>query len=94
MRCTTTTALLAVLLLAGGATACSDNKSYEEITADCAATIKDQPEGDTSKPDECDGVNEDDYKVLRISQGLEDSGVVKDGEVNMDKLLDDATTTP
>lgn len=90
----TATPLLAVLLLASGTAACSDDKSYEETTADCAAAIKDQAEGDTSKPEACDGAKEDDYAVLRISQGLEDSGVVKDGEVDMDKLLDDATATP
>ncbi|MFE6412580.1 hypothetical protein ACFVOR_37235 [Streptomyces sp. NPDC057837] len=90
----TTTALLATLLLTAGAVGCSDDKSYGEITADCAAALKDQPEGDNSKPAACDGVKEDDYQVLRLSQGLEDSGVVKDGEVDMDKLLDDATATP
>ena len=89
----TTTALLAILLTAG-VVGCSDDKSYEEITVDCAAALKDQAEGDNSKPEECEGVKKDDYNVLRISQSLEDSGVVKDGEVDPEKLLEKATATP
>jgi hypothetical protein len=94
MRRTITTTLLAVLLLAGGATACSDDKSYEEITADCVQALKDRPEGDKAKPEACEEVKEDDYQTLLMSHILEEEGLVKDGEVDMDKLLDDATATP
>jgi uncharacterized lipoprotein len=86
----TTTALLAVLLAVGGVAGCSSEKSYEEITADCAAALKDQADGDNSKPEACEGVKQDDYDVLRLSQGLEDSGLVKDGKVDKEKLLEDA----
>ena len=91
----TITALLATLLLTAGAAGCSDDKSYEEITADCAAALKDQPEGDNSKPTACDGVKEDDYQVLRLSQGLKDAGAVDEsGNPDLGGLLDDATATP
>jgi hypothetical protein len=86
----TTTALLAVLLTMGGVASCSSQKSYEEITADCAQALKDRADGDNSKPEACEGVKKDDYDVLRLSQGLEDSGLVKDGQVDADKLLEDA----
>ena len=83
----TTALLAATLLLAGGAVGCSDEKSYEEITADCAAALKDRAEGDKAKPEACEGVKEDDYQTLLMSQVLEDTGMVKDGEVDMDKML-------
>lgn len=87
----TTTALLTVLLATGGLAACSDDKkSYEEITADCVQALKDRPKGDTGKPADCKDVKEDDYKTLLMSQVLEDTGMVKDGEVNVDELLEDA----
>lgn len=90
----TTTAVLAALLLAGSVAGCSDNKSYEEITADCAKALKARPEGDKAKPDACEGVKKDDYDALVLSSVLEGSGLVKDGEVDTDKLLEDATATP
>lgn len=90
MRRTTTALLAAALLLAGGAVGCSDEKSYEETTADCAAALKDQAAGDNSKPAACEGVKEDDYKVLRLSQGLKDAGAVDEsGNPDLGKILGD-----
>lgn len=86
----TTTALLAVLLLAGGTAGCSGEKSYEEITADCVQALKDRPEGDKAKPDACKDVKDDDYQALLMSHILEEEGLVKDGKVDPDKLLEDA----
>lgn len=85
-----TTVLLAALLAVGGVAGCSSEKSYEEITADCAAALKDQAEGDTGKPEACEGVKKDDYQTLLMSHVLEEEGLVKDGQVNRDKLLEDA----
>ncbi|MBX9365576.1 hypothetical protein [Streptomyces sp. WAC04114] len=91
----TTTVLLTGLLALAGVAGCSDGKSYEEITADCAAALKDQAAGDNSKPEACEGVKDDDYKVLRLSQGLKDAGAVDEsGNPDLDGLLDDATATP
>lgn len=85
----TTTVLLTTLLALAGVAGCSAEKSYEQLTADCAAALKDRAEGDKAKPGACEGVKEDDYQTLLMSQVLEDTGMVKDGEVDLDKMLDD-----
>lgn len=89
-----TTALLAtVLLLAGATVGCS--KSYDETVNDCVAALKERPAADDAKPDACEGVKEDDYTELTISQHLKDSGWVdENGDVDMGKVLEDATETP
>ncbi|MCX4786479.1 hypothetical protein OG369_09875 [Streptomyces sp. NBC_01221] len=86
---TTAAAITAGLLLVVTLTACG--KSEDEIAADCqkalaagATTTK------TERPDACEGLSQDDYDALVISQGLKDSGVIDDdGNVDMNELLND-----
>lgn len=88
------TILLATcLLLAGAAVGCS--KSYDETVNDCVAALKERAEGDDAKPDACEGVKEDDYTALTLSQMLDDNEWVdEDGDVDMGKILEDASETP
>lgn len=67
------TAVLLVCLcaLAG----CSSGPSYDEVVKDCVAALKARPDGDTGKPTACDGVKEDDYTALVLSQAIQDSGL-------------------
>lgn len=93
MRHSVTALLAAALLLAGTAVGCS--KSYDETVKDCVSALKERADGDKSKPDACDGVKDDDYSALVVSQALEGSGWVdENGDVDMEKLLNDATATP
>ncbi|MFE7972992.1 hypothetical protein [Streptomyces shenzhenensis] len=98
MRRTTTTAavLLACLLVAGGAVGCSDSKSQDEIAKDCVAALKARAEGDKKKPKDCEGLSEDDYQTLLMSHVLTDDlgWVDEDGNVDREKMLDDATSQP
>ncbi|MFF7947004.1 hypothetical protein [Streptomyces griseorubiginosus] len=87
------TAVLLVCLLA--LAGCSSGKSYDDTVKDCVSALKARPAGDKSKPKACDGVKEDDYTTLVMGLTLDDMGVVdEDGNVDMDKLLDEATATP
>jgi hypothetical protein len=89
----TTILLAAVLLLAGATAGCS--KSYDDTVNDCVAALKERPAGNDTKPDACEVVKEDDYTELTISQHLEDNGWVdENGDVDMGKILEDATETP
>jgi hypothetical protein len=87
-----TAVLLACLLALAG---CSSGKSYDDAVEDCVAALKARPEGDKAKPNACEDVKEDDYTTIVMGLTLDDMGVVDDdGNVDMDKLLDEATATP
>lgn len=91
----TTTALLTGLLLAATTVGCSSDKSYNDIVKDCVTALKDQPSDDATKPDACKDVKDDDYTALVMSRVLDDNGWVdENGDVDMDKLLDDTTSQP
>ncbi|TQL21956.1 hypothetical protein [Streptomyces sp. SLBN-134] len=86
----TRTALTAVLLTLAALTAAC-GKSDEEIAADCAkALASGQTATKTDRPDACEGLPDDDYEALLMSQALKDSGVIdKDGNVDAEGLLGD-----
>lgn len=64
--------------------------TYDERVEECIAAIEDRSEGDTTKPDACKGVKEDDYTLIEMHQVFDDQGVWnEDGSVNMEKLLED-----
>ncbi|WP_181788188.1 hypothetical protein [Streptomyces phytophilus] len=74
MRAITTTALAAVLLLAGAG--CSDDEqSYEEQAEQCTQALADRAPGVKGKPADCEGLTEEDYGVLLGNQILEDEGL-------------------
>ncbi|MFG3170590.1 hypothetical protein [Streptomyces sp. NPDC048200] len=92
----TATALLAAALLLAGAVGCSSEKSQDEIAKDCVAALKARPDGDKAKPADCKGLSEDDYQTLLMSHVLTDDlgWVDGDGNVDREKMLDDATSQP
>lgn len=84
----TATAILLACLLAGGAVGCA--KSYDEIVTDCAATLKERPEGDAAKPDACEDVKDKDYETLVLSEAIDDLGWVDDeGNIDENEILED-----
>ncbi|WP_151898280.1 hypothetical protein [Streptomyces sp. C8S0] len=91
MRTRTTTAAIALLLAT--LTGCSSSeqpKTQDEIAARCAPALKARPEGDTSKPKECEGLTTDNYDLLVVSSAVDELGWIDDnGNVDMDKLLQD-----
>ncbi|MGW1669017.1 hypothetical protein [Streptomyces sp. NPDC002324] len=88
MRHTTALLTASVLLLAGGAVGCS--KSYDEIGEDCVAALKDRADGDKEKPEACEGLKEDDYQALLMSQTIDDLGWTDDeGNFDKNKMLED-----
>ncbi len=90
-----TTLLAVVLLCAGAAVGCSSEKSYDDTVKDCVTALKERAAGDKDKPSACEGVKDKDYTALVMSQVLDDNGWTdENGDVDMDKLLDDATATP
>jgi hypothetical protein len=89
-----TTVLLAACLLAGAAVGCSSEKSQDEIAAECVKAITDAST-ETSRPDECEGLPQDDYEALLMSWVLKDQGVIdENGDVDMGELLEDTTAAP
>ncbi|CAM5718334.1 hypothetical protein [Streptomyces fumanus] len=96
MTRTTTALLAAVVLLGGGAAGCSESKSQDEIAKDCVAALKARAEGDKGKPKDCEGLGDDDYDALLMSHVLTDDlgWVDEDGNVDREKMLDDATSQP
>ncbi|WP_409469075.1 hypothetical protein [Streptomyces sp. HC307] len=86
---TRTAAIAALLALAALTAACG--KSEEEIAADCQKALANTTVGvGDERPEACEGLSEDDYNALVISQGLRDSGVIdENGDVDMGELLDD-----
>ncbi|WP_435610047.1 hypothetical protein [Streptomyces sp. C10-9-1] len=86
--------MTAVLLLGAGAMAgCS--QSYEDTVNGCVAALKDRAEDATGRPAACDGVKDDDYTALTISQHLKDGGWVdENGDVDMEKLLEGSGEAP
>lgn len=96
MHRTATALLAAALLLAGGAVGCSSEKSQDEIAKDCVAALKARPDGDKAKPKDCEGLSDDDYQTLLMSHVLQDDlgWVDGDGNVDKEKMLDDATSQP
>ena len=85
----TAAALLACLLLAGGAIGCS--KSYDQIGEECVAALKERPKGDKAKPEACEGLKDKDYQALLMSQTIDDLGWTDDeGNFDENKMLEDA----
>ena len=46
--------------------------SYDDIANDCIAALKERTDTDKSKPEACDGLKEDDYMALVVSQAFND----------------------
>lgn len=90
---TRTAACAALLALTAitGLTACGSNKSQEEIATDCQkALASGAPAAKADRPNACEGLSQDDYDALVMSQVLKDTGVIdKDGNVDADELLGD-----
>lgn len=85
-----TTAILLACLIAGGAVACSEPRTYDEIVTDCYAALKERPEGDVSKPDACEGIKAKDYDTLVLGQIIDDLGWTDDeGRFDENKMLED-----
>ncbi|MCX4622797.1 hypothetical protein ACF09G_13090 [Streptomyces albogriseolus] len=86
----TRTALTAALLALAALTAAC-GKSEEEIANDCKqALASGERATKTDRPDACEGLPQDDYDALVMSQALKDTGVVDDnGNVDLGELLDD-----
>ncbi|MGW0626448.1 hypothetical protein [Streptomyces sp. NPDC002758] len=87
---------LAAALIAIGVVSCSNEKSQDEIAKDCVAALKVRADGDKKKPKDCEGLSEDDYQTLLMSHVLTDDlgWVDEDGNVDREKMLDDATSQP
>ncbi|MFF9787156.1 hypothetical protein [Streptomyces nigrescens] len=86
------TVITAAALLAGlvGVTGCA--QSYEELTEDCLTALKARPDGDKSKPAECEGVKRKDYVTLVMSVAIDDLGWTgEDGKFDENKMLDSLT---
>jgi len=80
----TTAAMLAAL---AGITGCG--QSYEELTEACLTALKARPDGDKSKPAECEGVKRKDYVDLVMSVAMDDLGWTgEDGKFDKNKMLD------
>ncbi|MET7944268.1 hypothetical protein [Streptomyces sp. NPDC005302] len=71
----------------------NDNPSYGTIAKNCTHALKARPDGDKTKPKDCEGLSEDDYQTLLMSHVLKDDlgWVDEDGNVDQQKMLDDAT---
>ncbi len=88
MRHTTALLTAACLLLAGAAVGCS--KSYDEIGEECVAALKERSKGDKVKPEACEGLKDEDYQVLLLSQTIDDLGWTDDeGNFDKNKMLED-----
>lgn len=86
-------AALAAALLVGGLVGCSSQPTQDEIATACVKALKARADGDTDKPKDCEGLTEDNYTTLVMSQVITDEGWVdEDGNVDYDKLLN--TETP
>jgi hypothetical protein len=81
-------ATLAAALLIGGLVGCSSQPTQDEIATACVKALKARGDGDTGKPKDCEGLTEDNYTTLVMSQVLHDTGAVDDdGNVDVSKLL-------
>lgn len=82
---------LAAVLFAFAALTVSCGKSEEEIAADCQKALEaGEHATKTERPKACEGLPQDDYDALLMSQVLRDSGVIdKDGNVDPEGLLGD-----
>lgn len=85
----TRTALTAILLALAAITAAC-GRSNDEIAADCQKALAKSTAGATksSRPEACEGLPQDDYEALLMSEALKDTGVIdEDGNVDADELL-------
>ena len=73
-----------------------NNPSYGTIAKNCAHALEVRPDGDQAKPEDCEGLSEDDYQTLLMSHVLTDDlgWVDENGNVDREKMLDDATSQP
>lgn len=90
MRIRTVITAAALLAALAGITGCG--QSYEELTESCLTALKARPDGDKSKPAECEGVKRKDYVTLEMGVAIDDLGWTdKDGKFDENKMLDDLT---
>lgn len=67
---------------------CSSQPTQEEIAKSCVKALSARADGDKAKPKDCNGLSDDDYNTLLMSNVLTGGGFVdKNGNVNPDKLL-------
>ena len=92
MHTRTTAAILlagAGLLIAG----CGGGNSYADKTDHCATALAHRAPGDKSRPQQCDGVSQDDYDLLNGDAIMKSMGVIDpSGNVDLSTLFD--TPTP
>ncbi|MEU1497293.1 hypothetical protein [Streptomyces sp. NPDC005732] len=86
-------AAVAVALIVGGGIYWLTRPSYDDVVKGCAkALAAQQKAGGKGKPSACDDVKKDDYDTLVIGSVIDGLGWTdKDGNVDMNKMLDDAT---
>lgn len=69
--------------------------SYGTIANNCVAALKERAHGDKAKPAACDGLKQDDYDALLMSQIMGDLGWTdEDGNFDKNRMLDSVTETP
>lgn len=91
MRTRTRAATIAILaaLLAGTTAACG--QSYEDKADACIAAVKERAEGETGKPEACEGINDDDYTAIVVGQAAEDLGWTdENGRFDKNKMIEDS----
>ncbi|WP_341485495.1 hypothetical protein WJ438_40785 (plasmid) [Streptomyces sp. GD-15H] len=83
----------AVIAVAGAVTGLViwlSQPSYDDIADNCVAALTERADGDTAKPEACDGLTEDDYDALVLSHVLGDLGWTDDeGNFDKNKMLED-----
>lgn len=80
-------ALTALVLAAAAALGLAGCASYDDHVKDCMAAVKAREDGDTSKPEACKEVKEDDYTTIVMHQVLVDEGL-DDLKEHPEDLLD------
>lgn len=64
--------------------------SYDDIAENCVAALKERAEGDTAKPEVCEGLAEDDYDALLLSHIMGDLGWTdEEGRFDKNRMLED-----
>lgn len=100
MRTRTTTAITAgAIAVAGavtGAVIWLGQPSYNDIVKGCQKALATQSKaGGMGKPSACKGVKNDDYDTLVLNNAINGLGWTdKDGNVDENKMLNDATSQP
>ncbi|MFD5317522.1 hypothetical protein [Streptomyces sp. NPDC127098] len=69
---------IAVLAIAALLTWNAIHETQDDIAERCLPALRERPAGDTSRPDECDGLTEENYTLLNLSVAIDESGVDDD----------------